>query len=117
MEDKNIMIVYKENIFSKIKRFFNNIFNKKSEKNVNIDLTKANNAKQEKKFMESISFKENKNELNIINSIRNNIEALDKMDSKELDDVENAILNRMNYIDKKIEKLKTDLEMKKMNRK
>lgn len=117
MEDKKNLIVYKENIFSKIKRFFINIFHKKTE-NTKLDYPQTipdlNNIQSSKqKFNDYISFKENKGELDLIDSIRDNTVILDKMSDEELNKVEKAILNRINYVDKRIAKLKTDLKIKK----
>ncbi len=116
MEDKKDLIVYKETIFSKIKRLFTNIFHKNTETieliqpQTTSDLNNIPNSKQ--KFNEYISFKENKEELNLIDSIRNNTDILEKMSYEELNKVEKAILNRINYVDKRIAKLKTDLKIK-----
>ena len=57
---------------------------------------------------------ENKEEIKLINSVRNDINILNDMSLEELDNVEKAILNRINYVDKRISKLNTDLRMKKM---
>ena len=115
MEDKKEITIYKESIFSKLKNFFISIFNKKTE--IEIKPTIQNIQKstnQKKKFDEYISFRENKEEIKLINSVRNDINILNDMSLDELDNVEKAILNRINYVDKRISKLNTDLRMKKM---
>ena len=116
MTDKK-MEIYGKDFFSRIKRFLNSIFYKKTEdENKNrIVFYDENKAKsQKKKFREYISFREDKKELKLIKSVRNNINILNKMSFEELDQVERAILNRMNYVDKRILKLETDIKMKKM---
>lgn len=115
MADKKEMIVYHENIFLKIKKFFNNIFNKKLNEDVKPITQSVNKTtNQREKFNEYISFKENKAELKLINSIKSNLNMLNEMSLEDLDEVEKAILNITNYVDKRIAKLKTDLKMKKM---
>ena len=115
MADKKEIIVYKENIFSKIKKFFSSIFNKKVEVEIKPIIPSVNRIPNQKgKFNEYISFKENKEELKLIDSVRNDINILNEMSLEELDEVEKAVLNRINYVDKRISKLNTDLKMKKM---
>ena len=115
MQENKNLIVYKESIFTKIKNFFKNIFGKKETNDViqenSKDTSYINSSKQS--FNELISFRENKEELELINAIRNNPEKLYSMDMEELDKIELAIRNRQRFVNKKIEKLKTDLAMKK----
>lgn len=60
------MIIYKENIFSKIKNFFKKIFNKKSDNDQNIDLKVDNKEKvEEKTFTEQIIIRKDRNEIEI----------------------------------------------------
>ena len=116
MEDKKSLIVYKENIFTKIKKFFINIFSKRNKELEFVVETVPNESyigNTKNKFNEYISFKENKEELNLINSVRNNLNILQNMSMDELNKVEDAIKNRQNFVNKKISKLKTDLMMKK----
>ncbi len=115
MEENKNLIVYKQNIFDKIKNFFLNIFHKKGQKEI-IEKNSQETSyigSTKKKFNEYISFKEDKDELNMINTIRKNPEALKSMNWEELDKIENAIRNRQRFVDKKIAKLKTDLMMRK----
>ena len=95
MKDNKSLVVYKNNIFNKIKNFFKNLLKK-----LIID---------KQKFNEFISFKEDKEDLKIINEIRNNPNTLNNISLSELDKIEKAIINRQNFINKKISKLKTDL--------
>lgn len=74
-----------------------------------------NNLKYKKTFREEISFRENKQDIDLINFVRNNIDMLKTMSIDELDKIEKAIENRQAFVDKKIAKLKTDLIMKKKN--
>ena len=114
MEDNKEITIYKESIFAKLKKFFSSIFNKKTEveiKPIIQNVQKSTN--QKKKFNEYISFRENREELKLINSVRNDINILNDMSLEELDNVEKAILNRINYVDKRISKLNTDIKMKK----
>lgn len=113
MKDNKGLIVYKENIFIKIKNFFRSLFGKKESQEIKTIKENTNMGETKKKFNEFISFKENKQELEIINKVRQNPEILKQMSMKELDEVENAIKNRKNFVDKKIVKLKTDLMMRK----
>ena len=115
MKDNKNLIVYKDSIFDKIKNFIKNIFNKK-EKNEIVEENEKEPVyigNKKKKFNEYISFKENKEDLNLINSIRENPGSLNNMTLEELDKVEDAIRSRQKFINKKIAKLKTDLVMKK----
>ena len=115
MEDKKEIIVYKENIFSKIKKFFSSIFNKKTEVEIKQTIPSTKNiSNQKEKFNEYISFREDKEELKLINSIRKDLNILDEMSLEELNEVEKAVVDRINYVDKRISKLNTDLRMKKM---
>ena len=115
MTYKKEIIVYKENIFSKIKKFFSSIFNKKTEMEIKPTIPSTNKiSNQKEKFNEYISFREDTEGLKLINSVRNNIDILDEMSLEELDEVEKAVLDRINYVDKRISKLNTDLRMKKM---
>ena len=121
MQENKNLIVYKESIFTKIiksvknRLIFKNIFGKKETNDViqenSKDTSYINSSKQS--FNELISFRENKEELELINAIRNNPEKLYSMDMEELDKIELAIRNRQRFVNKKIEKLKTDLAMKK----
>ena len=109
MKDNKSLVVYKNNIFNKIKNFFKNLL-KKRPQNI-IEETKQENLITDKqKFNEFISFKEDKEELKIINEIRNNPNTLNNISLSELDKIEKAIINRQNFINKKISKLKTDLK-------
>lgn len=115
MEDKKEIIVYKENIFSKIKKFFSSIFNKKTEVEIKQTIPSTKNiSNQKEKFNEYISFREDKEGLKLINSIRKDLNILDEMSLEELNEVEKAVVDRINYVDKRISKLNTDLRMKKM---
>lgn len=117
MRDNKSLIVYKENIFNKIKKFFINLFSSKNkEENIIVNLPEKENyiGSSKKKFNEYISFRENKEELNIINDVRKNPDMLNRMSMEELDKIEEAILNRTKFVDRKISKLRTDLMMKKM---
>ena len=108
MKDNKSLVVYKNNIFNKIKNFFKNLL-KKRPQNI-IEETKQENLITDKqKFNEFISFKEDKEDLKIINEIRNNPNTLNNISLSELDKIEKAIINRQNFINKKISKLKTDL--------
>lgn len=113
MNKNNSLIVYKENLFTKLKNFFRNIFSKKEvqiiqEREIIIPI-----GEKKKNFIKMISFKENKEELDLINKVRQNPEILMKMNAEELNELENAIKNRQDFVDKKIAKLKTDLSRKK----
>ena len=48
MEDKKEIIVYKENIFSKIKKFFSSIFNKKTEVEIKQTIPSTKNISNQK---------------------------------------------------------------------
>lgn len=115
MADKKEIMVYKENIFKKIKKFFSYIFNKNTELEIKQPIPSTNKiSNQKEKFNEYISFREDKEGLKLINSVRNDLNILDEMSLEELDEVEKAVLARINYVDKRISKLNTDLRMKKM---
>ena len=114
MQDKKQMIIYKENIFDKIKNLFTNIFNLKKKEILLEESAILDNyiGKSRENFNKYISFKEDKNELAIINKVRANTDILKNMSMEELDRVGEAILNRTQFVDRKISKLKTDLMMK-----
>ncbi len=117
MKDHKDMIVYKKDIFSKIKHFFCNLF----KKNVQFDIVEQSKpeicyiGRSKKQFNDYISFKDNKDDLRIINEIKKSPDILVKMNMDELDNIEKAIINRTRYIDKKIEKIKMDLMLQKKN--
>jgi len=118
MGEHKSLIVYKESIFVKIKNFIKGIFSKREPEKVEQEINEGALhvelfTNRKKQFNEYISFKENKEEIQLIHEVRNNIESLWTMTEEELDKVEMAIKNRQKYVDKKIAKLKTDLMMKK----
>lgn len=121
MNNNKYLIEYKQNIFTKIRNFLLGLFTIKSKTNYTESTTekfKENNiplVNSKKRFNEFILYKENLEELKLINSIREHPEKLYQMNSDDLDNVHNAIKNRQYFIDRKIEKLKTDIKLKKIN--
>lgn len=118
MGEHKSLIVYKESIFVKIKNFIKGIFSKRESEKIEQEINEGALhvelfTNRKKQFNEYISFKEKKEEIQLIHEVRNNIESLWTMTEEELDKVEMAIKNRQKYVDKKIAKLKTDLMMKK----
>lgn len=111
MEENKSLVEYKENIFTKIKNFFKNLFIKKNKFDIEESQKTIINPNNKRAFNEHISFKEDAQELEIINEVMKNNEKLYLMNMDELDNIENAIRKRQNYVDKKIAKLKTDLMM------
>ena len=118
MRENKSLIVYKESFFVKLKNFFKNIFDKKNSKEIHHELAEneihvEHSANSKNKFKDYISFKENKEEIQLINKVRDNTELLWAMTDEELDRVEEAIQDRQKYVERKTSKLKTDLMMKK----
>ena len=118
--DKKSLIIYKESIFNKIKYFFKHLFNRNKEINYTVQMQEKDNVKKiigntQKTFKEEVSFRENKQDIDLIKFVRNNIDMLNTMSIEELDKIEKAIERRQNFVNKKIEKLKKDLIIKKKN--
>ena len=111
MEENKSLAEYKENIFTKIKKFLKNLFTKKNKFDIEESQETIIEPNNKKSFNEYISFREDEQELEIINEIMENPKKLYLMNMDELDNIENAIRKRQNYVDKKIAKLKTDLMM------
>ncbi len=113
-ETKDLLIV-QENIFSKIRNFFRNIFKKNTEINNNIDNRKEKYKNNKNDFFKNNSYKENERDLKIINKIKKNPSLIDKMSLEELQEVKKVIENRQQFLDKKLAKLKTDFAIIKSN--
>ncbi len=112
MEDKKL-IVKKDNIFSKIigkiRKFF--CKNKKETNEINIPDKNIENPKKE--FLKNIEFKENMEDIEIINKVKDNEELIQNMSYDELKRLNEAIDNRQEYVDKKISILKSNIMMEK----
>ena len=112
MEDKNL-IVKKDNIFSKIIGKIRNFFCKNKNDIKENNVPDKNIVNKKKEFLNNIEFKENTEDIEIINKVRDNEDLIYKMSYDELKRLNEAIDNRQEYVDKRISILKTNIMMEK----
>ena len=114
-EDNKMMIINKENVFSKIINFLKKIFGKKEISDIQLENMHSNkNSLNKKDFIKEISFREDTEFDELIEKASKDITFLKTISSKEeLVGLYEAIKEKQRFMDRKIELLKNDIKMKK----
>lgn len=112
MDDKNL-IVKKDNIFSKIIGKIRNFFFKNKNDTKEFSVPNKNIENKKREFLNNIEFKENTEDIGIINKVRDNKDLIYNMNYDELKRLNEAIENRQKYVDKGISVLKENIMMEK----
>ena len=125
MQEKNLIISEKYNIFSKIRKFLKNIFlgrsikNKKIEKSkiISLKVRRKKNRLGKRKKSKNIPYQEYLNEkkkiFDIYNKVKENKIDIDELDMEELEKIEKIMQEELKIKEKKLEDTITELNIDK----
>lgn len=113
-KEEKSMVIQKQGVFSKIKKIVErilNFFTKNKTITDNSDPKKIETSSKNN-FIEYISLKENKEDIEIIEKVKKDKKIIEEMSDEELRRLDEAIARRQRFLDKKIEQLKNEIIIK-----
>lgn len=113
-KEEKSMVIQKQGVFSKIKKIVErilNFFTKNKTITDNSDPKKIE-ISSKNNFIEYVSLKENKEDIEIIEKVKKDKKIIEEMSDEELRRLDEAIARRQRFLDKKIEQLKNEIIIK-----
>ena len=113
-KEEKSMVIQKQGVFSKIKKIVErilNFFTKNKTITDNSDPKKIETSSKNN-FIEYVSLKENKEDIEIIEKVKKDKKIIEEMSDEELRRLDEAIARRQRFLDKKIEQLKNEIIIK-----
>ena len=113
-KEEKSMVIQKQGVFSKIKKIVErilNFFTKNKTITDNSDPKKIETSSKNN-FIEYVSLKENKEDIEIIEKVKKDKKIIEEMSDEELRRLDEAIARKQRLLDKKIEQLKNEIIIK-----
>lgn len=113
-KEEKSMVIQKQGVFSKIRKIVErilNFFTKNKTITDNSDSKKIETSSKNN-FIEYVSLKENKEDIEIIEKVKKDKKIIEEMSDEELRRLDEAIARRQRFLDKKIEQLKNEIIIK-----